>query len=211
MTLKELLARARILRVSVNTWPLKRRVLLFVSLLAACALLGYSIWITPLQQANKFSAQRLAQQSAQLKKVRSDLDVAIKASAANQDVVELAANDLSLNKMNQLFEQARPQAATPLAYTLTELLRRREGLSLLRLSAVLPAAINAAAPAVAKSGELTRQGLELSIAGSYPELALYVQTLETTLPDLRWGKLTLKSSGQISELSLQLFVLGVTP
>ncbi|QJC58045.1 hypothetical protein HC248_03382 [Polaromonas vacuolata] len=213
MKLEGLIASVRVAQLRINAWPLKLRVLLFAALLLGGALMGYATWIEPLQQANGLLVKRFALQTAQLKKARSELDVALKASAANKDMAEMAANNLSLKRLSQQLDQTRPPAATPLAQTLTELLRRREGLTLLRLSAVIPAADIApkSAASAAHSGALTRQGVEMSVAGSYSELTLYVQALETALPDLRWGKLTLKSSAQISELSLQLFVLGVAP
>jgi MSHA biogenesis protein MshJ len=196
-------------------------VLLFAALLLSSACITYLVWIEPLQQANSSQAKRFALQTAQLKKTRGELDAAVKVRAANKDVAELAALGLNRNRLDQQLDQARPPSATPLAQTLTELLRRREGLTLLSLSAVVPAASSAplsvpstvplSAASAPQSGTLTRQGVEIAVAGSYAELTLYLQALETALPDLRWGKLTLKSSPQISELSLQLFVIGVTP
>lgn len=213
MKLDGLIAIVRIAQQRTNAWPLKLRVLLFAALLLGGALIGYAVWIKPLQQANGLLVKRFALQTAQLKRARSELDVALTASAANKDMAEMAANNLNLKRLSQQLDQTRPPAATPLAQTLTELLRRREGLTLLRLSAVIPAADTAPqrAASAAQSGTLMRQGVEMSIAGSYPELTLYIQALETALPDLRWGKLTLKSSAQVTELSLQLFVIGVAP
>ena len=213
MTLQQLLVGGRRARTRINAWPLKWRVLLFAALLLSSACITYLVWIEPLQQANSSQAKRFALQTAQLKKTRGELDAAVKVRAANKDVAELAALDLNRNRLDQQLDQARPPSATPLAQTLTELLRRREGLTLLSLSAVVPAASSAplSAASAPQSGTLTRQGVEIAVAGSYAELTLYLQALETALPDLRWGKLTLKSSPQMSELSLQLFVIGVTP
>lgn len=217
MTLQQLLVGGRRARTRINAWPLRWRVLLFAALLVSSACITYLVWIEPLQQANSSQAKRFALQTAQLKKTRGELDAAVKVRAANKDVAELAALGLNRNRLDQQLDQARPPSATPLAQTLTELLRRREGLTLLSLSAVVPAASSAplsaslSAASAPQSGTLTRQGVEIAVAGSYAELTLYLQALETALPDLRWGKLTLKSSPQISELSLQLFVIGVTP
>jgi len=58
---------------------------------------------------------------------------------------------------------------------------------------------------------MTKKGLELRISGPYPALVRYVQQLETALPALRWGSMTLKSEVQPPELTLQVFVLGVQP
>ena len=224
-------------KARINGWPLQLRGLLFAALLAGFALLGYSVWIAPEQQSNQHLAVRLALQTAQLKTAQAELAAALKASAANQAVAELALNSQRLNSLNQQLAQVLPAgvslaalpavaaAASPLVRSLTELLRQREGLTLLRLSALAPTAgappqpassssatsatsASAAAALTVSPGGLKRQGLELSVSGSYAELTLYLQALETALPDLRWGSLLLKSSGQQSELNLQLFVLG---
>ena len=53
-----------------------------------------------------------------------------------------------------------------------------------------------------------RQGLELTVAGNYHELARYVQTLERALPALRWGPMRMNSERQPAELTLQVWLLG---
>ena len=58
---------------------------------------------------------------------------------------------------------------------------------------------------------LTRQGLELRIAGPYLELLRLVQNLESALPYLRWGSLQIKAEQQPAEMTLQVYVLGVAP
>jgi MSHA biogenesis protein MshJ len=58
---------------------------------------------------------------------------------------------------------------------------------------------------------LTRQGLELRIAGPYLELQRFVQSLESALPYLRWGSVQIKAELQPAEMTLQVYVLGVAP
>lgn len=55
---------------------------------------------------------------------------------------------------------------------------------------------------------LSRQGMELTVSGSYLELMRYVQTLEQSLPELRWGRMKLSSGKSSSQLTLQVFVVG---
>ena len=57
--------------------------------------------------------------------------------------------------------------------------------------------------------ELTRQRLELTVSGPYPELMRYVRSLETALPYIRWAGFSLKSEKQVSVLTLHLFLVDV--
>jgi hypothetical protein len=56
---------------------------------------------------------------------------------------------------------------------------------------------------------VTRQGLELTVAGPYLELIGYVQTLERSLPALRWGGMKIVSDKQPVLLTLQVSLVGV--
>ena len=100
---------------------------------------------------------------------------------------------------------------------LVHLLRRQEGLTLLRTSTLASEAAVAGAAQAAGTGAaalpvgFTRQGVELTVSGSYPELTRYVQTLEQALPHVRWGTMKLKSEKMPPELTLQLFLVGVQP
>ena len=49
----------------------------------------------------------------------------------------------------------------------------------------------------------------MTVAGPYPELIRYVQTLERALPALRWGEMKLLGDVQPPRLSLQVSVLEV--
>jgi len=67
----------------------------------------------------------------------------------------------------------------------------------------------AAAPAAPMAMDLTRRGMELRVAGPYPSLIRYVKSLETALPQLRWGEMQLKANKMPPELTLTVYVLGV--
>lgn len=133
----------------------------------------------------------------------------------------------------------RAQNARSIDAPLMEFLRRQEGLTLLgtrtlangagtgETAGLLKRVVDIAlAPSHAPaSSNLTKHGLELRVSGSYPHLSRYVRTLEDALPDLRWGNLELKIPMAVAEetagaallipgkpeLSLQVFVVGVSP
>lgn len=204
----------------IDALSLRERVFLFVSVIAGCMALADVVWLSPAQVAHKQLTQRFDKQSAELQRARAELKTLANPGDTNKAVRdEIAAVKSGLDKVNQTIKDVLPSAtqATPLAQVLVHLLRRHEGLTLLRTSTVAPeAAVAGAAQAVGSGAAalpvgLTRQGVELTVSGSYPELTRYVQTLEKALPHVRWGTMKLKSDKLPPELTLQLFLVSVQP
>ncbi len=206
----------------INALSLRERVFLFLSVIACCMVFADVVWLSPAQLAHRQLTQRFDKQSSELQRARESLSALAKpvdTTTAVHD--EIAAVKIRLDTVNQRIKDVMPAAtqATPLAQALVHLLRRHEGLTLVRTSVVAPAA---AAPTVAAVPVatvpvatvplgLTRQGVELSVSGSYSELTRYVQTLEMALPHVRWGVMKVKSEKLPPELTLQLFLIGVQP
>lgn len=203
----------------INALSLRERVFMFLSILACCLALADVMWLSPAQVAHKQLRQRFEQQNIELKRVRAEL----KSSATPVDGIKSVREEVTalqgrINEVNQTINNALPSKAqgTPLAQVLPQLLRKHEGLTLERAEALpaqaaLEKAVQASVPPAAGALGLTRQGVELTVSGPYPELVRYVQTLETALPYVRWGALRVKSDTQATELTLQLFLLGVQP
>ena len=205
----------------INALSLRERVFLFLSVMAACAALVDVFWLEPALEAHKQLTQRFEKQSAELQRLREALRSVSKPVDTNKTVRAEAADVKSrLDAVNQTIKDAVPTATgvTPLTQALVQLLRRHEGLTLVRTSVVAPEATAKAAQAAGAGAAastmavgLTRQGVELTVSGPYPELTRYVQTLETALPNVRWGVMKLKSDKLPPELTLQLFLVGVVP
>lgn len=204
----------------IDALTLRERVFLFLSLLACLVVLADLVWLSPAQVAHKQLTQRFEKQNAELQRARDALKTVAKPVDTSQAVrAELAAVTGRLDAVNQAIGGVVPTASegAPLAQAMVHLLRRHEGLTLLRTAAVAPeAAPSPAAPAVASGATapppgLTRQGVALTVAGPYPELIRYLQALEQALPQARWGLMTLKSEKQPAELTLQLFLVGLQP
>ena len=201
----------------INALSLRERVFLFLSLMACLAALADVVWLSPARVAHKQLTQRFDKQNAELQRARDALRTLVKpvdASQAARD--ELATVQTRLVTANEVIAQVMPTASegTPLAQAMVHLLRRHEGLTLVRSAALAPAP-DAGAPGAgtgaALAPSLTRQGVELTVAGAYPELIRYLQALEKALPQLRWGLMKLQSEKQPPELMLQLFLVGVPP
>lgn len=204
----------------INALSLRERVFLFLSVMACCTALVDVVWLSPAQVTHKQLTLRFEKQSAELQRVRDELrSVATPVDSGKAVRDEIDAVKIRLDTVNQNIKDLLPVAAqtTPLAQVLVHLLRRHDGLTLLRTTALAPeaavgeAARTAGAGAAVMPAGLTRQGVELTVSGPYAELVRYVQTLEKALPNVRWGTMQLKSEKLPPELTLQLFLVGVRP
>ncbi len=194
----------------INALSLRERVLLFLSIIACCIGLVDLLWLSPALLAHRQLTQRFEKQSAELQRARDALKtLAVPANPSQAVREEIAGVQSRLEQVNQNIQEVLPTAAqtTPLAQALVPLLRRHEGLTLLRTATMAPELVAKATPA----GGLLRQGVELTVSGSYAELTRYLQTLEQALPSVRWGAMRLKADKQPPELTLQLFLVGVQP
>ena len=208
------------LAARIDALTLRERVFLFLSLIAASFALADVVWLSPAQMAHKQLTQRFHKQGIELQRARDELKaIGSPANGAQVQRAEIMTVKARIASMNQNITDVLPAAAdsTPLAQALAHFLRRHEGLTLVR-TATLPAETALAkagkagdASALALPVGMTRQGVELTVTGPYPELMRYVQTLENSLPHVRWGVMELKSEKLPPELTLQLFLIGVQP
>jgi MSHA biogenesis protein MshJ len=198
----------------VDALSLRERVFLFISVIACVLALADVLWLSPVQNAHKLLTQRFASQAAELERLRGELRTTARpvdpAKAVRDDIAVATAR---LDAVNADIKALVPldKNGPALEQVLVQLLRRHDGLVLQGLSTMkAEVAPTAGTPGAVPTG-LTKRGLELRVTGPYPELMRYVKTLETAMPALRWGALTLKSEKQPPELKLQVFVVGVQP
>jgi MSHA biogenesis protein MshJ len=205
--------------VRINALSMRERVFLFLSIIACLMALADVLYLSPAQVAHKQLTVRFEKQSAELQRARDELkSIGVPVDTAKAARDEVAAVKIRVGEVNQTIQEqlAATPESSPLAQVLVHLLRRHEGLTLVRTSAVAPDATPVDTKATgagtgAASVGLTRQGVELTVAGAYPELTRYVHSLEKALPHVRWGVMTLKSDKQPTELTLQLFLIGLQP
>lgn len=203
----------------INALSLRERIFLFLAVIACGMALVDSLWLSPAQVAHKQLTQRFEKQSSELQRARDTLRLTATPLDSNKPLRdEISTVAAQLEATNSLIKGLLPLAPgeTPLTQVLNQFLRRHEGLTLVRTTALAPEAASvshaAATPdAVALPAGLTRQGVELVVSGPYPQLTRYVQALEAALPNVRWGAMTVKSEMSPPELTLQLFLVGVQP
>lgn len=209
----------KLLATSIDALKLRERALLFLSLVAVCAALVDWLWLAPARLAYRQVTQTFAQQNVELRHLREELQV----RASQPDPVRLAREDLA--RLNGELAQSRrsiaaltgaSQGTMSLAEVLVPFLRRYPNLTLVRTGNIGPDPAGSGAatelrPVATGAPTLLRQGLELTVAGPYADLVRYVQTLETAMPEMRWGPLKLLAEKQPPELSLQVFLVRPLP
>lgn len=203
------------LAARIDALSLRERAFLFGTLIILSMLLAEALWLGPTQALHRQLTQRVAAQADEVQRLQLELDGMGSQSGPGQQVRdELAQVRERLELVNREIAQL-PQGqadSAPLTKVLVHFLRRHEGLVLVRT-----ATLDASGQGMAGSSDLQalasvfgvkRQGLELTVAGNYHELARYVQTLERALPALRWGTMRMNSERQPAELTLQVWLLG---
>jgi MSHA biogenesis protein MshJ len=206
----------------------RERMFLFLSVMACCLAAVDSLWLSPAQQVQRQLVQSFDAQNTELNRLRTDLQATGRPSdEAVAMRKELESIQSKIDAINVDIQTSAPMdsGGPALEQVLMEFLRRQDGLTLLSAGTLradattaqagpstptAPTAPNAATTAGLPQG-LTRRGMELRVAGSYPELVRYVKTLEAALPKLRWGPMQLKSDKQVPELTLQVYIVGVQP
>ncbi len=194
----------------LDAMSLRERVFLFLVVIVCCVALADTFWLSPAQLQQRQLSQRLAVQSADLQRTRETLrNMAVPSSASNAMREELAGVKSRQEAISVSIKEVMPQTSqsVPLPQVLVHLLRRHEGLTMVR-TATLPAD-GAGKTASPRSALVQRQGIELTVSGPYAELARYVQTLERSLPYVRWGDMKLKGDKPSPELTLQLYLVGI--
>jgi len=192
----------------INALSLRERVFLFVSFIACCLAAADTLWLSPAMGAHQLQTQQHAAQSAELQRLRTELQGMPAPVDVNLPLrTEQAELQQQLADVQSQVAAAAGGSSPALEPVLAEFLRRRKELTLLS-TATLGA--NAPEKGAATTG-VTRRGIELKVSGSYGELVKYVKSLEQALPNLRWGPMQLRSEKQPPELTLQVFVLEVQP
>ena len=199
----------------VNRLSTRERVFLFLSVLVLLIGIADTFWMTPAQNAQRQLVQKFNTQSAELDRLRNELALQGTPKPGVRDArSELAETQAQLEDTNAQINAYVPSksGAPDLEQVLLQFLRRQEGLTLLSTGTLKDSPGDMPllkAMAGAPGSGLVRRGLELRISGPYAQLSQYVKTLETALPQLRWGTMQLKSLKQGSELTLRVYVLGV--
>jgi len=191
----------------INALSLRERAIMFVSLAVAMAAAADALVLSPRLAEQKAMAAQMRQHVTELDGLRGKLAGSTGTATAAADSpegrlqaarAERAAVDAELLRLN-----TGSGAATGLPELLEQVLKRHERLTLLRLATA------AAAPArEGAAATLPLTGVDLSLSGSYPDLAAYLAEIENALPGVRWGDLQISSPAQPPVLKVRVYLLG---
>lgn len=199
----------KMIEARIDALSLRERVFLFISVLVVLILIAETAWLGPAQARHGQMSKRLAAQDMELQRLRDELNSSGGAGRGPGQIMreELAQVQVQLAAVNKDIAQMPISSLdeTPLSKVLAHFLRRHEGLVLVRTATL---AVDPRQGQAGAQADLKRQGLELTVAGSYSELMRYVQTLERALPALRWGTMKLNSEQRPPELNLQVWLVG---
>jgi MSHA biogenesis protein MshJ len=200
-----------VISARVDALSLRERVFLFASLLVVSMLLADVLWLSPAQSLHRQMTQRFAAQDAELQRLRDELRrSSVETGPGRQMRETLAKVRERLAAVNEEIAQTPTTTLeeTPLSKVLVHFLRQQKGLVLVR-TATLP--VEKPSMQGTPLPGLKRRGLTLTVSGPYHELTRYVESLERALPALHWGEMKMASSKPPTELSLQVWLLEVTP
>jgi len=205
----------KIIAARVDLLSLRERLLLLLSILAIVGVLADQIWLSPAQLQYRQTMQRFTSENLELQRLREVVRLSpsvVDPTQAVRDELAQVATALETTERDIAVFSGQSRTGVKLPEVLVHFLRRHAGLTLVRttnLGSDVSAREASNRSVGAASMGIVRQGLELTVAGPYPELVKYVQALENALPQMRWGKLMLDARQQPPELSLQVFVMEI--
>lgn len=197
----------------IDALSLRERAFMFVSIAVALGAVADLAVISPALAERRALTLQMRQQAKQLDGLRSQF--ALSSAGESPEGRQRAAIDSARKQQQLLDTQIREQFASRdeiarLPVVLDRLLRQHDRLTLVRLALAAPTAADPNTPAgtTPAATSVRWQGVDLSVAGSYPDLVQYLTELETALPGLRWGPLQIAAPGLPPVLSVRLLLVA---
>lgn len=197
----------------IDALSLRERVFMFVSIAVALSAVADLAVISPALAERRQLTAQMRQQAQQIESLRTQF--ALKGTGDSPEGRQRAAIDGARSEQQALDTRIREQFVSRdeiarLPVVLDRLLRQQERLVLVRL-ALAPPTATAAAAATPAAAAVRWQGVDLSVAGSYPDLVQYLTELEKALPGLRWGPLQIATPTLPPVLTVRLLLVAEAP
>lgn len=196
----------------------RERLLISLALVLGILLGGHVLWIEPAQ----LQAKQLQNRLVQLREERSHLEQQAAAlaargsdpNAANRAALQRLQGELALTEREIAAYGSTLVSPVQMPVLLQRVLARHRGLTLLSMKTLpprplvaAPAASDGAAPL---EGNLYQHGIELKLAGSYPDLLAYAAELDASPQRLLRGGISLTvRQYPVSELTLTIYTLSL--
>ncbi|CAD5370289.1 conserved hypothetical protein [Rubrivivax sp. A210] len=193
------------LRIDART--LRERVFIFLSAALVLVAAADALLLTPLFSDQKQLRAQMQAQTAELATLRAAAAASGPDAGSPRGRLQAALRAAREERVRTDAAIAQAQAGQQPTQALADLveraLRRHERLALVHLKLAVPRPL-------APGSAVVLQGVELSVAGRYPDLLAYLAALEQALPALRWGELSLVE-GTPPTLTVQIHTLGGSP
>ncbi|MBE0597167.1 MAG: type II secretion system protein M [Desulfuromonadales bacterium] len=195
-----------------------RRLLLFGAVVLALVLLWYQLWASPLQQHQVALEKQISQTRQQVAALQTKAQVLTDAGQLSPELTqrreretleqELARLDIYLQEATQ--DLVSPQEMAPL---LEDLLRRQEGVRLVRLESLGTESLLADGTETTPAGRpgLYRHAMRLEVEGGYLATLNYLQQLEKLPKRLIWENLEVRVEAYpTARVSLTVYTLSMS-
>lgn len=228
------------LSTRIDAMSLRERVLIFLMAAVILLVLLNLLLLDPQFTRQKQLSQRITGEQAQIAAIQAEIQQKVRAQASDPDAVPRQQLEQARRRATQLrgeLQQTQDALVAPEKMpALLEAILKRDGrlqlvsLKTLPVSDLAPAAAadnkvqGVAAPAAAADGAaptaataadtgigtVYRHGVEITVAGSYPDMMRYMAELEAMPWQLYWGKAQLRvESWPQARLTLTLFTLSL--
>jgi len=220
--------------IRIDAMSLRERVLIFLMAAVVLVVLVNALLLDPQFARQKQLSQKITAGQAQIAAIQNDIQQKVRAQAGDPDAAlrqQLAQLQQQSGQLRGALEDTRKALVAPekMPALLQAILRRDGRLQLVSLTTLpvadlaeharadtksgSPAPINSAAAAsegTSGIGSIYRHGVEITIAGTYPDMVRYMEQLEAMPWQLYWGKAKLQTDAwPQARLTLTLFTLSL--
>jgi MSHA biogenesis protein MshJ len=195
----------------IDAMTLRERALIFLAC-AALVVWAFSSLLQPVLVERTSLSRIRDQQREEMRAWNLQIEALARAKAAGISG-EKRARLLELQKrVATLFQQIedRHRELVPperMSALLSDMLRRSRGLQLVSLT-TLPPDVIAPAPGDAKSAQMYRHGIDMTVSGAYLDLVSYLNALEHMPVKVFWGGMQLSAAYPVATLRISLFTFS---
>ncbi len=218
----------------IDAMSLRERALIFLMAAVVLVVLVNALLLDPQFARQKQLSQKITAEQAQIAVIQADIQQKVRAQSNDPDAAlrqQLERLQQQSGQLRGALEDTRKALVAPekMPALLEAILRRDGRLQLVSLTTLpvadlaehapadsktgSPAPVNGAAAAsegASGIGSIYRHGVEITIAGTYPDMVRYMEQLEAMPWQLYWGKAKLQADAwPQARLTLTLFTLSL--
>ena len=203
----------------VDAMSLRERVLIFLAVTVVLVALADSAFFDPILRRQKASSQTIQQQQDEIRAMQVQLQASAQArvsDGANAKRQRFEKRKTELAALDREIATGQRELVTPehMAKMLSEIVKRNPDVELVSLRKLPAAGLSPSAGAIAGSAPeesgLYRQGIEITVSGSYLKMLGYVSQLERLSSKIFWGNMDLRA-GAYPKVTLKITLYTLSP